>query len=113
MKNTERVINLFVPGRLCLFGEHSDWAGMYRTVNSSIVKGTAIVSGTEQGIYATARKADRFIMKSSPNMPEEENWECEMDTTKLMAVAQRGGFFSYVAGVASYINDNYHVGGWK
>lgn len=56
---SERIINLFVPGRLCLFGEHSDWAGMYRTVNSSLEKGTAIVSGTEQGIYATARKADK------------------------------------------------------
>ena len=27
-------IHLFVPGRLCLFGEHSDWAGMYRTINA-------------------------------------------------------------------------------
>ena len=107
----EKIINLFVPGRLCLFGEHSDWAGMYRTVNSNIVKGAAIVSGTEQGIYATARKADKFVMKSAPGMPEDENWECEMDTAKLMSVAHQGGFFSYVAGVASYINDNYHVGG--
>ena len=22
-------MDLFVPGRLCLFGEHSDWAGSY------------------------------------------------------------------------------------
>lgn len=107
----EKTINIFVPGRLCLFGEHSDWAGMYRTVNSGLEKGTAIVSGTEQGIYATAKRADRFIMKSGPEMPNEEHWECEMDTTKLMSVAKKGGFFSYVAGVASYINDNYNVGG--
>ena len=51
------MINLFVPGRLCLFGEHSDWAGMYRIVNADIVKGIAIVSGTEQGIYANVEKA--------------------------------------------------------
>ena len=106
-------INLFVPGRLCLFGEHSDWAGMYRTVNSNIVKGAAIVSGTEQGIYAVAEKADRFIMSPGKDIPEEEHWECEMDTAKLLSVAQQGGFFSYVAGVASYINDNYRVGGVK
>ena len=56
----KKKIHLFVPGRLCLFGEHSDWAGMYRTVNSDIEKGQAIVSGVEQGIYATAEKADRF-----------------------------------------------------
>ena len=36
-----------------------------------------------------------------------------MDTTSLLAEAQRGGYFSYVAGVASYINDNYSVGGVK
>ncbi|MBU1950761.1 MAG: galactokinase family protein, partial [Candidatus Eisenbacteria bacterium] len=24
---------LFVPGRVCLFGEHSDWAGAYRVQN--------------------------------------------------------------------------------
>ena len=109
----EKQIHLFVPGRLCLFGEHSDWAGMYRSVNSEIVKGAAIVSGTEQGIYAVAERAEKFIMASGPDMPEEEHWESEMDTEKLLAVAQQGGFFSYVAGVASYINDNYTVGGVK
>ena len=46
----KRKIHLFVPGRLCLFGEHSDWAGMYRTVNSEIEKGQAIVTGVEQSI---------------------------------------------------------------
>lgn len=55
------VINLFVPGRLCLFGEHSDWAGIYRTVNAGIDYGEAIVTGVEQGIYATAEKAEHFI----------------------------------------------------
>ena len=104
-------IYLFVPGRLCLFGEHSDWAGMYRTVNSRIVRGSAIVTGTEQGIYAAAERAEKFIMDASPSMPEEACWECEMDTAKLLETAQQGGYFSYVAGVASYINDNYSVGG--
>ena len=109
----KKKIHLFVPGRLCLFGEHSDWAGMYRTVNSDIEKGQAIVSGVEQGIYATAEKADRFIITTSPDFPEKESWECEMDSSKLLGVAQQGGYFSYVAGVASYINDNYRVGGVK
>ena len=99
--------HLFVPGRLCLFGEHSDWAGMYRSVNADIEKGNAIVSGVEQGIYATVEKADKFIITTAPSFPEQEYWECEMDTAKLLETAQRGGYFSYVAGVASYINDNY------
>lgn len=106
-------VSLFVPGRLCLFGEHSDWAGMYRTVNSEIVKGYAIVSGTEQGIYATAEKADKFIMCASSDVNDDEYWECEMNTELLLSVAQQGGYYSYVAGVASYILDNYSVGGVK
>ena len=106
-------IHLFVPGRLCLFGEHSDWAGMYRTINSDIPRGAAVVSGTEQGIYAVAEKADRFVMCSALDLAEDEYWECEMDSAKLLAVARQGGFYSYVAGVASYINDNYTVGGVK
>ncbi|WP_365670668.1 galactokinase family protein [Okeania sp. SIO3I5] len=32
-------MKLFVPGRLCLFGEHSDWAGGYRLMNPQIEKG--------------------------------------------------------------------------
>lgn len=107
------LIHLFVPGRLCLFGEHSDWAGMYRTINSGIEKGLAIVSGVEQGIYATAERSERFIITTSPDLPDEESWECDMDSAKLLEVAQKGGYFSYVAGVASYINDNYRVGGIK
>ena len=110
---TNKVVHLFVPGRLCLLGEHSDWAGMHRTVNSEIAKGAAIVSGTEQGIYATAEKADRFILCGAGECWEDEYWECEMDTEKLLRTAQQGGYYSYVAGVASYINDNYSVGGVK
>ena len=104
-------ISLFVPGRLCLFGEHSDWAGMYRSVNSKIQKGQAVVTGIEQGIYAEAELSDQFIISSSLDMYHGHELECPMDSKKLIEIAQQGGFFSYVAGVASYINDNYNVGG--
>ena len=56
---------LFVPGRLCLFGEHSDWAGKYRTMNADIIAGTAIVSGIEQGIYATVERSPLFSVSST------------------------------------------------
>ena len=36
-----------------------------------------------------------------------------MNSRLLQEAAHQGGFFSYVAGVASYINDNYKVGGIK
>lgn len=113
METKGRKLNLFVPGRLCLFGEHSDWAGMYRTVNSEIVMGQAVVTGIEQGIYATVERSDKFIVESRLPVYNDEYLECPMETGKLLEVARQGGFFSYVAGVASYINDNYSVEGVK
>ena len=112
MKET-KLLNLFVPGRLCLIGEHSDWAGLYRTINASIVPGRAIVTGVEQGIYATAEKSDKFIVESELPIFKGESFECEMDTEVLKQTASEGGFFSYVAGVASYVNEYYKVKGLK
>ncbi len=103
-------IELFVPGRLCLFGEHSDWAGLHRTINSAIIPGEAIVTGIEEGIYATVEAADKFIIESDMG---EETFSCNMDTQLLRKTACEGGYFSYVAGVASYINEHYSVGGLK
>lgn len=104
-------INLFVPGRLCLIGEHSDWAGLYRTINAAIVPGQAIVTGIEQGIYATVSKSDKFIVESDLPSFKGSSFECPMDTEKLKETASEGGFFSYVAGVASYVNEYYKVKG--
>jgi UTP-glucose-1-phosphate uridylyltransferase/mevalonate kinase len=104
-------ITLFVPGRLCLFGEHSDWAGMHRMINSEVEIGRAIVTGVEEGIYATAECDDDFIMESELPFYQGNALRCTMDTESLLNVAKSGGFFSYVAGVASYLHDNYSVGG--
>lgn len=109
--STSKSIDLFVPGRLCLIGEHSDWAGLYRTINSSIIPGQAIVTGIEQGIYATVEKSDTFIVESDIPSFKGDSFECEMDTEKLKKTAAEGGFFSYVAGVASYVNEYYKVKG--
>ena len=89
METKGRKLNLFVPGRLCLFGEHSDWAGMYRTVNSEIVMGQAVVTGIEQGIYATVERCDRFIVESRLPVYHDEYLECPMETGKLLEVAKK------------------------
>lgn len=111
LKNVDTKIDLFVPGRLCLFGEHSDWAGTNRTMNANIVEGRAIVTGIEQGIYGTAEKSDKFIVTSTLKEYEGSSFSCEMDKDKLRAAAKEGGFFSYVCGVASYMCEWYRVGG--
>ena len=104
---------LFVPGRLCLFGEHTDWAGHYRTMNADIVPGAAIVTGIEQGIYAEVEKSSIFEMQSvAPEIESQwQDFACRMDETELKRIAKSGSFFSYCAGVASYMLEWYKVGG--
>lgn len=104
-------IDLFVPGRLCLFGEHSDWAGLCKNMNADIVAGRAVVTGIEQGIYGVAEKSDTFSVTSELLEYHGSSFECEMDMNKLRDAARQGGFFSYVAGVASYMCEWYHIGG--
>lgn len=104
-------VELFVPGRLCLFGEHSDWAGLNKNMNADIVPGHAIVTGVEQGIYGIATKDNLFRVTSSLEEYKGAEFTCEMDMSKLREEARKGGFFSYVAGVASYMCEWYHVGG--
>lgn len=106
-----RKIKLFAPGRLCLFGEHSDWAGVNRTMNPDIVAGCAIVTGVQQGIYATAYKSDKFVYRSDFSEDTPSEFVCDMEMYKLRSIAREGGYFSYVAGVASYMSEWYHVGG--
>ena len=108
-------VDLFVPGRLCLFGEHTDWAGKYRTMNADIAPGASIVTGIEQGIYAEVEKSPIFEMYSeAPEIKDVwQDFACRMNETELKGVAKSGSFFSYCAGVASYMLEWYQVGGVK
>ena len=101
----ERDQEVFVPGRVCLFGEHSDWAGGYRRINSGIVPGYAIICGTNQGLRARIKPhPDRLIFRSSLTQGgERQEFELPMRADALLEEARRGGFFSYVAGVAYQI----------
>lgn len=107
------MLKLFVPGRLCLFGEHTDWAGHYRTMNADILPGAAIVTGIEQGIYAEVEKSSIFEVHSDAQEMEKEwrDFSCRMTETELKRVARSGSFFCYCAGVASYMLEWYKVGG--
>ena len=110
---SNKMQKLFVPGRLCLFGEHTDWAGHYRTMNADIVPGASIVTGIEQGIYAEVEKSTIFELQSdAPEIAEVwHDFSCRMDESELKSVAKSGSFFCYCAGVASYMLEWYKVGG--
>ena len=107
------MLKLFVPGRLCLFGEHTDWAGHYRTMNADILPGAAIVTGIEQGIYAEVEKSPIFELYSDAQEIVDywHDFSCRMSETELKRVAKSGSFFCYCAGVASYMLEWYKVGG--
>lgn len=107
------MIELFVPGRLCLFGEHSDWAGGYRRINAEIEKGYTLICGTNQGIHAEVEPHPTALVLTSttPDGETRGPYEIPLEPKALLEEAQRGGFFSYAAGVAYQVLTNYRVRG--
>jgi UTP-glucose-1-phosphate uridylyltransferase/mevalonate kinase len=106
-------VKIFVPGRVCLFGEHSDWAGGHRRINSEIEKGYTIITGTDQGIYAEVEpnSGSLILSSTSPSGERQGPYEIPMEPKALLAEAQKGGFWSYTAGVAYQVLTHYHVKG--
>ena len=106
-------MKIFVPGRICLFGEHSDWAGGYRRINAEVEEGYTLITGTDQGIYAEVEPHPTSLVLNSttPDGQPHGPYEIPMEPKTLLDEAQRGGFWSYVAGVAYQILTHYHVRG--
>ena len=106
-------MKIFVPGRICLFGEHSDWAGGYRRINADIEKGYTLITGTNQGIYAEVEPHPTALVLSSTTEDGQKSgpYEIPMEANALLNEAQSGSYWSYAAGVAYQILTNYHVRG--
>ncbi|MBD1905168.1 GHMP kinase [Trichocoleus sp. FACHB-6] len=105
-------MKIFVPGRLCLFGEHSDWAGGYRRVNPNLEKGYTLLVGTNQGLYAEVKAhPTQLILHASVSNGTRKTLNLPMETEVLLAEAQKGGFWSYAAGVAYQLLSHYQVKG--
>jgi UTP-glucose-1-phosphate uridylyltransferase/mevalonate kinase len=106
-------MKIFVPGRICLFGEHSDWAGGYRRFNADIERGFTLITGTDQGIYAEVQPHPNALILTSTTPDGEElgPYEIPMEANTLLEEAQKGGYWSYAAGVAYQILTHYQVRG--
>jgi UTP-glucose-1-phosphate uridylyltransferase/mevalonate kinase len=106
-------MKIFVPGRICLFGEHSDWAGGYRRINVEIENGYTLICGTDQGIYAEATPHPNSLVlySTTPDGHRLGPYEIQMEPKALLEEAGKGGFWSYAAGVAYQVITNYRVRG--
>ncbi|MBW4577825.1 MAG: hypothetical protein KME08_21560 [Aphanothece sp. CMT-3BRIN-NPC111] len=106
-------MKIFVPGRLCLFGEHSDWAGGYRRINPDLEKGYTLLVGTNQGLYAEVKPhpTQLILSTSLSDGSRKESLVLPMERETLLAEAEKGGFFSYAAGVAYQFLTHYRVRG--
>ena len=91
-------MKLFVPGRICLFGEHSDWAGSYRRINADIEQGY----GTNQGIHAEVDFLPTSLQLTSTSEDGGKHGPIEipMQPDSLLEVAREGGYWSYIGRVA-------------
>ena len=96
-----------------MFGEHSDWAGGYRRINADIEMGYTLICGTDQGIYAEVEPHPTSLVLSSTTHDGITHgpFEIPMQPKALLDEAQKGGFWSYIAGVAYQVLTNYHVRG--
>lgn len=103
----EKETEIFVPGRLCLFGEHSDWAGGHRRQNPEIEKGYTIVAPTNQGTYARIKEIEEPVIRFK-SVLSKEIFEAELNPILLLKIAEAGGLFSYIAGVVYEIISSYY-----
>ena len=97
-------LELFVSGRVCLFGEHSDWAATHRPPGSNSAPGLCLAAGTDLGITSLARPLDGYLEVVGPNG---ETAQIRATPANLVQTANEGGFFSYAAGTLAELMARY------
>jgi galactokinase len=113
------IFDIFVPGRLCILGEHTDWIANYRTTCPSLVAGHTLVCATNEGLHArvnvypsshqkngTYFSKIRFIHRRSDTSGENETvFEHDLNSLTLKILSKQGGFNSYIAGTTAAFLD--------
>jgi len=99
---TDQHFRLSIPGRVCLFGEHSDWAAQH-----GLHPGYCIVIGTDQCLTADATRSDCLSVetivpdKSGRFTGRYRQMQCAWRADALLSAAEdEDEFFRYCAGVA-------------
>jgi mevalonate kinase len=72
----------------------------------------AIVTGIDQGIYAYIELSECFRFRAMHEDGSHGEWiEWPLSVKQLKTIAEDGGYYSYVAGVAAFMLEYYDVGG--
>lgn len=109
----DREVKVSTPGRLCLFGEHSDWAAEY-----GVHRGFCLVTGTDQSLAAVVKPNDKFVVETK--LPDSlgrpsgrtRQMSCIWQAEALLAAAKdETEFFRYCAGVAYQVLTRMDVSG--
>jgi len=102
MPQAGELVKLFVPGRLCLFGEHSDWAAQF-----GLHRGFCLVVGTDQGLAAQAGRGEELSVQTivpdagRTDKPRRRSMSCPWTPEALLAATRdEEEFFRYCAGAA-------------
>ncbi len=97
---SESCREIFVPGRLAIIGEHTDWACTYRKQNPTVGLGLCLVCVTSEGLYASFRRSSfcGITYRSTDLEGIERVFQHSFDIDGLHDVARGDGFFAYVAG---------------
>jgi galactokinase len=103
-------MEIVVPGRLCLTGEHSDWAAGYRSNDPTIEMGMAVVICTNEdmAIHASVRKTAEKTFTIIHNELD-KTLSVQMESTELLKVARTERFWAYAVGVAYVILSRYSI----
>lgn len=73
-----------MPGRVCILGEHSDWAGGFRRFNPELSSGRTIVCGTNDGLHARVRRHPSALVITTTT----EKVSAPMQAMRLVRVYQ-------------------------
>lgn len=102
MKN--ECLELFVPGRLCLIGEHSDWQYLYKSKNNNIESGVAITTSLDMGISARVYKSNRIEI----NYLDKKMIEIDLEEIHSYLYDD---FFKYILSSYDMVRRDYNISG--
>ena len=101
---------VFVPGRVCLVGEHSDWAGDFRAANASIHCGRAIVANLQVGLQGLYTGVTDGTLHLQSDFGGEASYTIQalLEASRLSSNPWR-----YACGVAFLVHERFSVSGAK